>query len=61
MTATEYKTAREQIGLSNYALAPKLGLHRRTAQRYESEEMPIPEPVARLLRMFVRYGIPKEW
>lgn len=61
MTATEYKAARQEIGLSNYALAPKLGVHMRTAQRYESGEIPVSETVARLLLMYVRYGVPKTW
>ena len=61
MNAAEYKAAREKLGLSNYALAPKLGVHLRTAQRYESGEIPISETVARLLQMYVKHGIPKGW
>lgn len=61
MTPDEYKAAREELGLYNVELARKLGVHMRTAQRYESGEIPISETVARLLQMYVRHGIPKGW
>lgn len=61
MTAAEYKAARLELGLSNYALAPKLGVHMRTAQRYESGEIPVSETVARLLQLYVKHGIPRGW
>ncbi len=61
MNADEYKAAREQLGLSNYALAPKLGINLRSAQRYEQGERRIPENIARLLQMYVKHGIPRGW
>lgn len=61
MTAEQYKAAREQLGLSNYALAPKLAVHLRTAQRYEAGDIPIPDTIARLLHMYLKHGIPKRW
>jgi DNA-binding transcriptional regulator YiaG len=61
MTSDEYKAAREKLEMSNYALASELGVHLRTAQRYEAGEIPISETVARLLRMYVKYGIPRKW
>ena len=61
MTSGQNGSAPEEMLSGWKAIAKHLGRGVRTAQRYESEEMPIPEPVARLLRMFVRYGIPKEW
>ena len=61
MTADEYKAAREKLDLYNVELARKLGIHMRTAQRYERGELDIPDTVARLLQMYVRHGIPKGW
>ena len=61
MNADEYKAAREQLGLYNVELARKLGVHMRTAQRYERGEIPISETVARLLQMYIKHGIPKGW
>jgi DNA-binding transcriptional regulator YiaG len=61
MDAAEYKSARKQLGLYNVQLARKLGVNGRTAHRYESAEQRIPEPVARLLRMYLKHGIPRGW
>lgn len=61
MTKEEYKAARKELWLTNYDLAAKLGVHKRTAQRYESGQIPISETVARLLQMYVRHGVPRNW
>ena len=61
MDAVEYKAAREKLGLSNYALARKLAVNLRTAQRYETGELRIKETTARLLQMYVKHGVPKGW
>jgi ribosome-binding protein aMBF1 (putative translation factor) len=61
MDASEYKAAREQLGLYNVELARKLAVNLRTAQRYESGELPIKETVARLIQMYLKHGIPKGW
>jgi transcriptional regulator with XRE-family HTH domain len=46
----EYRQVRRKLGLSNYAFARLLGVHLRTAQRYESGETPIPRPIQMMLR-----------
>jgi predicted transcriptional regulator len=60
MNKTQYIRLREQIGLSNYALAPALGMSLRQCQRYEAGEVPIPEVVARLIEMYAAFGIPTD-
>jgi DNA-binding transcriptional regulator YiaG len=60
MTKDEYKAARERLGLTNVALAQALGIYIRTAQRYEAGDRNIPESIARLLRMYLRHGIPED-
>lgn len=52
----DWRRARERIGLSNYAFARVIGVHLRTAQRYEAGDTPIPPPIALLLRYIERYG-----
>jgi DNA-binding transcriptional regulator YiaG len=59
MDAAEYVQLREKLGLSNYALAPILGISVRQAQRYESGETAIDLTVALLLRCYVKHGLPK--
>jgi DNA-binding transcriptional regulator YiaG len=62
MNPAEYKLLRKKLGLSNYALAPVLGISLASAQRYEQGKWPIPEPVAKLLIMLGRDGkAPVEW
>lgn len=56
-----YRKAREAIGVSNYALAPILGVSLRQAQRWESGEAPVPEPIAKLMWFLQRDGIPSGW
>lgn len=49
MTATELKTAREKIGLSQEGLAKMLGIHPRTVRRYETGYYVIPKTVVLLV------------
>jgi predicted transcriptional regulator len=56
MTPTQYIRLRKQLGLSNYALAPILGVSLRQAQRYEAGEAPIPKAIANLLQMYAKFG-----
>jgi len=59
MTARQYTKLRESIGVPNYILADILGIGMRSAQRYEAAEMPIPEYVAKLLRLCAKLGLDK--
>jgi len=54
MTPAQYRAVRDELGWSNAQIAERIGLSRRTPFRYENGEVdPIPEPVARLLRLLV--------
>ena len=61
MTGSEFATLREKLGLSMAQVALALGIERRSAYRYEDGDRPIPDSIARLLRMYVKHGIPKGW
>lgn len=52
MTAKQYRSAIEKLGLSQLAAGRWLGVSSRTAQNYAAKGPP--EPVAKLLRLVVR-------
>jgi DNA-binding transcriptional regulator YiaG len=49
MTKEEFAALREKAGMTQEAIADWLGVNVRTAQRYESGEIPIKGPVLKLL------------
>jgi hypothetical protein len=57
MTPTQYKAAIRALGLSQHLAGDWLGIGRRTSQGYALGEYPVPEPVAKLLRLCVRLGL----
>lgn len=60
MTANQYRTALEKMGLSQEAAAEFLGIGLRTSHGY-ANGAPIPEPIAKLLRLMVRLELnPKD-
>lgn len=58
MTADQYRAALKRLAISQRKAAQYLGIDERTSRRYA--ESGAPEPIARLLAMYVKYGIPKE-
>lgn len=44
VTPTELRSRRQALGLSQTALAERLGLHVNTVQRWESDKQPIAHP-----------------
>ena len=60
MTPTQYKTAIKTLGLSQERAGDWLGIGRRTSQGYALGESPVPEPVAKLLRLCVKLGLKPE-
>jgi DNA-binding XRE family transcriptional regulator len=55
MTANQYRTALERLGLSQGAAAKFLGVSLRTSWGYANGE-PIPEGYAKLLRLMIEAG-----
>lgn len=53
MTREEYLAAIKQLGFSQIRAGRELGVSPRHAQRLASGETPIPQPVAKLLRLLV--------
>jgi DNA-binding transcriptional regulator YiaG len=54
MTAAEFKTIRERLGLNTDGLAVVLGTYDgRTVRRWEATERRIPGPVQRLMRLLI--------
>lgn len=57
MTPTQYKAAIASLGLSQERAGEWLGISPRTSQGYAMGEYPVPEPVAKLLRLVVKLGM----
>ncbi len=51
MDGTELRGLRHRLELTQANLAAQVGVHANTLARYERNEITIPEPVARLVRM----------
>lgn len=58
MTAKQYRDALKKLGLTIAGDAPKvLGIGPRQSQRMAAGHSPVPEPIARLIRLIIRLGI----
>lgn len=60
MTAPQYRTAIKTLGLSQERAGDWLGIGRRTSQGYALGEYPVPEPVAKLLRLCIKLKLNPE-
>ena len=60
MTPEQYKAAIKKLDLSQERAGDWLGIGRRTSQGYALGEYPVPEPVAKLLRLCVRLKLKPE-
>ena len=58
MTAAQYRKILERLGLTQQHAGRLFGVSRRTAQNWAA--VGPPEPVARLLTLVIRHGIPLE-
>jgi hypothetical protein len=54
VTPTQYKSAIKALDLSQERAGVWLGIGKRTSQGYALGEYPVPEPVAKLLRLCVK-------
>jgi hypothetical protein len=57
VTPTQYKATIKALDLSQERAGVWLGIGRRTSQGYALGERPIPEPVAKLLRLCVKLAL----
>lgn len=60
MTANQYRKAIEALGLSQHRAAEFLGVSPRTSQGYALDEYPVPEAIAKLLRLMIKLGLRPE-
>lgn len=60
MTSTQYRSAIEGLKLSQVRAAAFLGVSPRTSQGYALGEYPVPEAIAKLLRLMVRLKLNPE-
>lgn len=59
MTSSQYRMALHRLGLSQAGAAEFLGISIRSSHGYANDE-PIPEPIAKLLRLMVKLGLKPE-
>lgn len=57
MTPAQYKSAIARLGLSQQRAGLWLGVSPRASQGYALGEYPVPEPVAKLLRLVLRLDV----
>ena len=60
MTAEQFSKAVTKLDHNTNTICVPLGISRRQAHRYASEEQPVPMTVALLLKMYLKHGIPGE-
>lgn len=60
MTPTQFRAAISRLGLSQERAGVWLGISPRTSQGYALGESPVPEPVAKLLRLVIRLNLNPE-
>jgi hypothetical protein len=60
VSPSQYKAAISALGLSQERAGEWLGISPRTSQGYALGEYPVPEPVAKLLRLVVRLKLKPE-
>lgn len=60
MTARQFRAWLKNEKLTAYSAAPILGISRQMAYRYAAHGG-VPAPIAKLIYMLTRHGIPKEW
>ena len=60
MTPTQFRTAIEKLGLSQVRTGEFLGMNPRTARAWALGESPIPESVAKLLRLMIKLDLKPE-
>jgi DNA-binding transcriptional regulator YiaG len=59
MNSRELKSLRKRLGVSQAKLAKGLGVTENTVARWERGEVPISEPLSRLLRIIVGDEVPE--
>jgi transcriptional regulator with XRE-family HTH domain len=57
MTPTQYKAAIKALGLSQERAGDFLGISPRSSQGYALGEYPVPEAIAKLLRLMLKLGL----
>lgn len=60
MTGKQYGAAMKQFGLSHAGVGRFLDVGDRTSRRWKSGEIDVPEAVAKLFRMMIRFGLKPE-
>lgn len=57
MTSLQFRTAIDRLSLSQRGAAKFFGVYERTTRRWVSGETPVPEAVAKLLRLMIAHSL----
>jgi hypothetical protein len=60
MTAKQYDAVIQKLGITHYQAAHWLGIDMKTAYAYKNGHYPVPQHLARLLRMVEHYHLTPE-
>jgi hypothetical protein len=60
MSRAQYRAALKKLGISHVGAGKVFGLYHRHAQRFATGESPVPEPLAKLIRLMVRLNLRPE-
>jgi predicted XRE-type DNA-binding protein len=61
MNAKQFATALDRLNLSHSRAARVLGIARSSVIRYANGEYVVPVSLQRLIEMYIRHGVPKEF
>jgi DNA-binding transcriptional regulator YiaG len=59
VTPKQFKDARDALGLTQTAMAQRLGVHQMTVSKWERGLAAISNPVEQLIRLWVKAGKPR--
>jgi DNA-binding transcriptional regulator YiaG len=59
VTREQFKSARDTLGLTQTAMAQRLGVHWMTVSKWERGLVAIPNPVEQLIGLWVKAGKPR--
>jgi hypothetical protein len=60
MSKAQYRVALKKLGISHIGAGKVFGLYHRHAQRFATGKSPVPEPLAKLIRLMIRLDLKPE-
>lgn len=61
MSADQFNRAVKKLGLTTYSCGDHLGISLSASHRYARGEVPVPKTLAKLIRAYLKFGLPGDW